>query len=379
MAASNALFWTSDGWDGHEYMIHKTRALLLKVPDHTHVSLLSKSFVKTLVITIQGVQAIIALISGFTNSSAAVEVTNIALDKIFFPLAVLGLVRLLAAPWLTEDYYYEEGTAASLSENTNEPISPMPHAARSGAHNYIQLEEGASLTKNPAIERTSPEAQTSAEITLAYTLSYTATPHVHFHPSRSFRGIISRVIFIIPVLFLWVISLVYMIPWGGSTGVYEVPTLLLLNSAYLFFLTMSLGTYTYYFIRGNSATTVIPCIVSMWYQMYTAVLGALGVLLIVFACIETRKTLCGTYTTWPANLTGNDAVTCRGQYMNSNISMGVGFGFATQRAPKAENFTMLPDGEFRIAKWDGLCIGTQGPSQYVQALNKTAEARRFAG
>jgi len=68
---------------------------------------------------------------------------------------------------------------------------------------------------------------------------------------------------------------------------------------YLIFLVTSTIIYFYYFICGRDTTTIIPCLSSVWYQAYTILLFALAIALIALACIETRWSVCGYYTTWP--------------------------------------------------------------------------------
>jgi hypothetical protein len=348
MAASNALFWTTRGWDGSEEMIQRTRSHCLKFPDKPRATIFSKSFVKTAVITIQGVQAIIVLLKGFFSNN--VFISNIAIDTIFFPLAVLGLLRLFAAPWLTEDYFYAEledrSTAPALKGT---PSSPGPQT----------------------IPYLLSETRTTSTMGLLDPADY--APATQFHPVNSWRGRLFRFIFLIPVTFLWVMTLLYIIPTGnGQRVMYLSPTLLLVNIFYLFFLTVTLVTYIYYFIRGPSATTVIPCIVSTWYQIYHASLIFMVLVTIIVASVETRKTTCGTYTTWPLSYTGNDEWMCGGVYANPNVTDAV-FGLAL-RYDFTTNITMLPQGEYRITEFNGLCLGTAGPSQHVIALNSSSGA-----
>lgn len=346
MAASNAMFWTARGWDGSEEMIQRTRSHCLKLPKKPRATIFSKSFVKTAVISVQGVQAVIVLLRGFSDP---VLVQNIAIDTVFFPLAVLGLLRIFAAPWLTEDYFYAE-----LEDRSPAPdFMRTPSAPDSKATPYV-------LSETP----------TASSMGLLDPADYATS--VRFHPVNSWRGRLFRVVFLIPVAFLWVITLLFIIPWGSGDGTfYQSPTLLIVNVFYLLFLTVTLVTYIYYFIRGPSASTVIPCMVSTWYQIYNTTLIFMALVMIIVASLETRKTTCGTYTTWPLSITGNDQFMCQGTYLNPNQT-GAPFGIATQYESGHNNGTMLPLGEYRIAEWNGLCFGTEGASQYVLATNSSS-------
>jgi hypothetical protein len=266
MAASNALFWTTRGWDGSEEMIQRSRLYCLKFPDKPRTTIFSKSFVKTAVVTIQGVQAIIVLVRGVVTNN--IFMLNIAIDKIFFPLAILGLLRLFAAPWLTEDYFYAE----------HEGRSTRP-----------------ALKQRTASSQTIPdllEARTTSSMELLDPADY--APQTGFYPVNSWRGRLFRIIYLMIILLLWVICLTYFIPFGGKGVLHESTTLLLVNSFYMLFLSGTLITYAYYVIRGRSATTIIPCIVSTWYQIYTCILILMGLVMIVVATLETRRTMCGT-------------------------------------------------------------------------------------
>jgi hypothetical protein len=339
MAASNALFWTPRGWDGSEEMIQRSRPYCLKLPDEPRATLFSKSSVNTAVITIQGVQAMAILIGGFTKGATS----NFALDTIFSPLAVLGLLRLCAAPWLTDDYSYAEhedrSTTPALRERTD-GSKTLPYVSKARAVSSMGLFE----PEDDALE-------------------------TRFHPVDSWRGRLFRIFFLIPVLFLWVMCFLFL--FYDARG--DTLTLFLINIFFMLFLSATVTTYAYYFVRGRSATTVIPCIVSTWYQIYTGILMLIALVLIVVAALETRKTKCGSYTTWPVSLTRNDEWICKGRYVSSNSTTGP-FGIAMRYVAPRDNISQLPQGEYRIEEWDGLCIGTGGANQYAVAMNNSSYA-----
>ena len=47
MAGSNALFWTTKGWNGSEVVMRESRRLLTRTPRERHAAILSGSFAKT--------------------------------------------------------------------------------------------------------------------------------------------------------------------------------------------------------------------------------------------------------------------------------------------------------------------------------------------
>lgn len=100
MAASNAYFWTDDGWDGSEEMMVRSHAFCARTPSHNQTELLSTESLKTIIATLQGVQAITVMVRGVlaTNGVGNQAFKSvIAMDKIFYPLASFGVLRLFAA------------------------------------------------------------------------------------------------------------------------------------------------------------------------------------------------------------------------------------------------------------------------------------------
>ncbi|KAF8862231.1 hypothetical protein BDZ45DRAFT_686980 [Acephala macrosclerotiorum] len=372
LAASNALFWTHRGWDGSEAMIQRSRKYCIKPPDSTRIGLLSKSFFKTVIVTIQGVQAAILLVGGFTSATSFT--TTLSISSIFFPLAIFGLLRLCAAPWLTDDYIYIEyeqreaastPVAALFAEPENDQngysITPAPRVTDT-EYSKGWAEVSQSATAIPMTPYHSKTRTTSYEglVNISETNIESS-----FRPANSWRGRIFRVFFLVPILLLWVMCIMYMVPWsnyGPRVEANITVTLFILNINYLVFLSATLFTYIYYFIRGRSATTVIPCISSTWYQIYTGILLVMMLILVIVAAIETRKTPCGMYTSWPGDV-------CGGIYLNSTDT-DEPFGIAL-RYVAPMNVTQLPEGEFRIAEWDGWCTGKEGKTQLVKAVNGT--------
>jgi hypothetical protein len=133
MAANCALFWTSNGWDGSEEMMLKSRAFCTRVPSLRRITFISISAATTLIVTIQGVQSVYSPVQGFFDGNYAV---SLAFDSIFYSLAFLGLMRLPAALWLTEDYSYmdidkAESTAGEEMDSVEmETVTTKPGSIR---------------------------------------------------------------------------------------------------------------------------------------------------------------------------------------------------------------------------------------------------------
>lgn len=87
----------------------KSRAFCTRIPSLRRISLTSISAATTLIVTIQGVQSVYPPLAGFfggEGSSIGYFAFSLAFNSIFFAIAFLGLMRLPAALWLTDDYSY---------------------------------------------------------------------------------------------------------------------------------------------------------------------------------------------------------------------------------------------------------------------------------
>jgi hypothetical protein len=103
MAVANTAFWTADKWDESERMISESKPYCTHAPAKGRISLLSVSAVKTFVVTLQAAQAIWDLSSIFKHGDYSAKIT---LATIFSPFAVYGILRLMAAMWLSDKFGY---------------------------------------------------------------------------------------------------------------------------------------------------------------------------------------------------------------------------------------------------------------------------------
>src|ERR1700761_5036502 len=69
MAASNAVFWTGNSWDGSEEMMNRSRKFCTRLPNHNRINFLSASAAKTLIVTLQGVQVTYSILYDPTNTA----------------------------------------------------------------------------------------------------------------------------------------------------------------------------------------------------------------------------------------------------------------------------------------------------------------------
>ncbi|KAF2013487.1 hypothetical protein BU24DRAFT_424499 [Aaosphaeria arxii CBS 175.79] len=268
LAASNAIFWTERGWDGGEEMIATAAPHCLRHPDHSYVRIFSLTSLRTLVTTLQGLAALYTLI----GSLLGLRVNWIGLmgvDMIFYPLAVLGLLRLWAGLWLTDDFEY------GLAEQSTKryPLRSLSSSKTFGIETPI----------------------TSSYEALDPFLSTPSRPSEFKSPNRSIPSIVFRLFFVLLVAAFTALVVVFLTPMSMSENISFSVTSFLVGIFYLFFLLISVVLYAIYFIRGRTTSTLIPCISSLWYKIYTAVLFGLMVVLIVIASVETGKLPNGQY------------------------------------------------------------------------------------
>ncbi|KAI1074733.1 hypothetical protein F5B20DRAFT_562791 [Whalleya microplaca] len=324
MAATNALFWTSRGWDGSEDMVTSASPYCTLFPEHSRINLFSREMLKTIIVTLQGTQAVVALGMALGGSSSSDGfVVFMGVDLIFFPLAFIGLVRLFCALWLTDDFAYTSLQSTRLIEST---------AAKN---------EDARISLDSLLDVDSGEPNSRED---------------RFLPTSFWGSRVFRVAFLLPTLGLWVICVLFLLqPQGGKSFTI---TAFLVAIFYLIFLSISLVICGYYLARGRT-TTAIPCIGSAWYQAYTVFLMGAGLALIVVACIETRRTACGRWTSAPIEL--GDWLACSNSRTPDVVDMGHyqnhGFGLASGMPSRDQHNNTLGQGEFWVHNFTGTCLG----------------------
>jgi len=208
----------------------RSRNFPSKLPNSTHVDFLSGSTLATITMTIQGAYSIFIVV---TNSS----MSNLA--DFFAPLAVIGLFRLQSAFWLSD-----EGAYLPFN-NWDGPIMTTPF-----------------------------EARVSEELYSAW----------------GWRGVIFRS--------WWICSMAGLAGYALHSCIGDLPTTWAPDVCYyasnilerVFYTVLTVGAFTihsFYVLRGQSRTTLIPCIQTMWYKIYTYLLILLALLGIAFSIVET--------------------------------------------------------------------------------------------
>ncbi|CZR67769.1 uncharacterized protein PAC_17668 [Phialocephala subalpina] len=276
MAASNAIFWTGHDWDGSEVMTQRSRDFLVRAPNHHHIEPASMSTITTIIVTLQGAQALYSLIAGQGGSYAF----TVAISTIFYPLATLGLLRLPAALWLTNDYAYRN------VEDWDSSVETVG----------IELQPGS-------------DSQSKSALMVQPTTSSLEIPIIldRFHSPRIWRSVAVRAFYLLLILGLLVMCIFEFFPHEGADDF--TATTLSLSLLFLLFLTFTFGTMSLYVLLGRCNTTIIPCITDLWYKVYTGILFFAMLLVFILAALETRRSACGRYTTYPT-WTGAEWMVC---------------------------------------------------------------------
>jgi hypothetical protein len=234
------------------------------------VTLLSRDTIKTLIITIQGLQAIILLLGSQIDPAAPRFTIFMAVDIIFFPMALFGLLRLCSCLWLTDEFAF-----ASVEDI---PAGSPPVMGCSTTSFEL-------LTANPSI----PEPQ-------------------RFRNPKGWASIAFRIAYILVLLALLCLALSFIVPPSSDyVIIYTMTTFVVV----LFFITiLGFSVIIFIWLMGfkRDTSTVIPCISSIWYKLYTVALIVFGIVVIAIACIETRKTPCGKFTS--GSIISGDVLAC---------------------------------------------------------------------
>ncbi|KAK3387838.1 hypothetical protein B0H63DRAFT_471002 [Podospora didyma] len=379
MAAANAIFWTSYGWDGSETMAVESVRYLIAPPDSARMTVLSWEFIKTVLTTLQGGQAIFVFAANWARITTTRSVPLIpAVDRIFHPLAALGLCRLYAAFWLTSDFAYfaprgdNATTSATPFRNTQVIMVPLPTQATTS-----QDEDTPSKSQQIYRQDSKQISPPSSDIPAMDLL--TAGPYLpsSYLPSRLFRALYLAPMFLLVPF----ISLAFFSPWrvrgtsttatasGGASGgafyvggEYSITMILMMASSMTGVLT-NVVIYAYYAARVGCNSTIIPCIAKTWYKVLCCVYFAGSVMILVCAAIQTRRTPCGSYTTTAPeydfrHCPGLVSVGSSGTGTGTGLGTTVAFGLAMESASLGTTA-----GGFTVANFTGSCQGSMGLSE----------------
>ncbi|KAJ3579989.1 hypothetical protein NPX13_g581 [Xylaria arbuscula] len=326
LAAANALFWTEKGWDGNEHMVIRSLPHCTYLPSSAHANALSDETFKSIVTALQGFQELYLVILSYRGLYFA-DIQYLGADRIFYPLALLGLLRIFATPWLSSDFRYTSRLeiAAALVDKANEPSS-----GRLSLDSLIQMPCETSI----ALE--------------------------NYRLPSCWRSRILRTTYMSILLGIWWLTLLWVvpIPYNGRQGRYFTVTSFLVAIVYLTLTSVSVAVHLHYFIGRQTTSTIIPCASHMWYKIYTIVMFAVMAVISIISLVETTKSACGKYTSLPPT---NTNWVCAGPNATawtidsrSNATEVIGMAV---KYPYAARGTILKEGEFWLRNFSATCIG----------------------
>ncbi|ETS86974.1 hypothetical protein PFICI_00802 [Pestalotiopsis fici W106-1] len=260
-AAANAIFWTCQGWVGSDLMAVEALPLCTLLPECGTVRLLSTEMLKTIIVTLQGLQSLVMLLGGATGTIMYNQ--YFGLDWVFGPLSIMGLLRLFAAPWLTSDFMYSIRTAGTGSA--------APDRSRHSVDSLCITSE----EKSPVVIR------------------YRSSS---YRPSRCFR-----VLYLGLLASCWLLAVwwTFIKPFIQPTGLPLTLSAFITGAFYVSALASVIAIFFYYYVWHGSTSTVLPCIGETWYKVYTMLLMSFTLVVILLVALETYKTPCGTYSSLP--------------------------------------------------------------------------------
>jgi len=309
LALANAVFWTESGWDGEDDIFERRSLRLTRTPRETHVKLLSASSLKTVVVALQGVQALYQFGPVYRSISTPFTI----LPLIFLPVAIFGLIRLPAAFWITDEFAFEDirderiqleddpvakSEAQSQSKRklaaddmfSNTIEMKSPNVATSGLKETAQVVTNGHDTFQEALCRMNSDSTALLQLQLP-PHPKKDEPGPTLHPASSARGVLVRILFMLPIFGIAALALVYF-SQIFAPGNIEPAVIFCMVITYVLFTLVTALHFLLNMIRGRSCTTVLPGISTTWYKLYTCILFLMAATTFIFACLAQIQPPC---------------------------------------------------------------------------------------
>lgn len=255
MADINAVFWTDSGWRGCDYLEENPNIICTKLPSGTAIPWISSSAAKTLIVTLQGFQIV------YLCMLALLERTfQISIRSIFFAISFISLLRLPAAPWLTEEFGY-------------------CNALKSG-----QDSEDSSWQQSDPTAPSSPPASSSSS---------------SLRPQSSRGALVLRAYFLLWNTCSLALNILFWFCPGPLCPVCRSSTAFLRQIVFLAIIVGKTSLFYLYIVTGKTASPILPCQNARWYKAYTWLLVVLSLALLFVSVLETRRDKDGGYTSVP--------------------------------------------------------------------------------
>jgi hypothetical protein len=249
----------------------------------------------TVILTFQGVQASWIIFSrlkpgGTLNFGSG-------LPNVFIPLGCLGLARLPAALWLLSDYSYAEpGEMEDKSCGRDIDLDILE------AHTATTKKEDASDHLSSSCPSKSVGFTSTFLPTATTTSNESSTISSRLYSLTSRRALVYRAFWILAALGLLGGSATSTtrLFWGYSASFpYISVSRILFDVLYFIMTTSTLIIIIPYILTDRTSSTIIPCIHSLWYKLFTLFFIALSIVVVVIECLETRQLGAWDITTLP--------------------------------------------------------------------------------
>jgi len=284
LAAVNAAFWDikTRRWDGTERTLVRSRCYLTTPPESSYVNLVSGSTLATVVLTLQGVQAVFFLVGGAVSDLIGFPD---GLATTFLPIGLLGLLRLPAAAWVSNEWGYT--FLKEKNERGNEVRLRDEKEFR-----YRVGELGVEYTVLGTSETTGKDPE-------GY--QFQLIEERRLLDTRSWKCLAYRAWWILSISGLMALAINDM---AGNFNPYRrnIPlsiSQLLYLILYLELCTGFLLITPVFVLQRNHASTIIPCVQSLWYKLYTMLMMLTALAAVTVASLETVQLPDGTLTTEP--------------------------------------------------------------------------------
>jgi hypothetical protein len=272
LAAVNAAFWDTKTrrWDGTHHALFLSRRYLTSAPESSHVNILSGSTLATIVLALQGVQAAFFLVGDAVSSFIGFPD---GLPTTFLPIGLLGLLRLPAAAWVSHEWGY---TFPKKRSELGDKIGEL-------GIEYTALRTSETMGEDPEQH----QFQRIQERRLLDT--------------RSWKCLVYRAWWVLSISGFMTLAIrdiaTNFNPYDRNQPLSISDLLYLL--LYLELCTGFLLITPALVLRRDHASTIIPCIQSLWYKLYTGFMMLTALAAVIVASLETVQLPDGSFTTMP--------------------------------------------------------------------------------
>jgi hypothetical protein len=278
LAAVNAAFWDTKTrrWDGTDRNLFLSRRYLTTPPELSHVKFVSGSTLATVVLTIQGVQAVFFMVG---NAVSELIGFPMGLPTTFLPIGLLGLLRLPAAAWVSNEWGYTFLTKGKKEWRDEQRLRDQKELRLE----YTELGTSEVMGEVPEED----QFQLIEERRLLDTRSWKCLAYRAWW-IFSISGLMALAIKDIAADFN---------PYHRNTplSISELLYLILYLELCSGFLLITPA----FVLRRDHASTIIPCVQSLWYKLYTGLMMLTALAAVTVASLETVQLPDGSFTTEP--------------------------------------------------------------------------------